>query len=205
MSYAYADRIAAGQALAGHLRGYAGRADVTVLGLARGGVVVARPVAVALGAPLDVLVVRKLGLPWAPEVAFGAISSLGVEVRDEHGVTRDEAEAVTAAEWAEAARQEKVYRLGRPPPDLRGRTVIVVDDGLATGATATVGLATARAAGAGRVVLAVPVGAPEAVALVGRDADEVVCPVRPPGFGAVSEWYLDFAQVSDDEVRRALG
>jgi putative phosphoribosyl transferase len=200
----YVDREQAGEVLADLLTGYANRPDVTVLGLARGGVIVAAPIASALGLPLDVMVVRKLGLPWSPEVAFGAISSLGIEARDDRALSGDEAEAVAAHERAEAIRRERLYRRGRPPLDLHGRTVILVDDGLATGATAAVGIAAARAAGAERVVLAVPVGSPETVAYLAGDADEVICPVRPPRFGAVSTWYVDFEQVSDDEVRRSL-
>jgi predicted phosphoribosyltransferase len=176
-----------------------------VLGLVRGGVPVAVVVAERLGVPLDVLVVRKLGVPWAPEVAFGAIAAGGVQVLNEPVVARLDPEAVRAVvrrETAELARRERRYRGGRPPLDLAGRTVIIVDDGLATGASARAAVLAVRRLGAARVVLAVPVGARDAVNALGAPggADEVVCPLVPARFGAVSRYYESFQQVRDDEV-----
>jgi predicted phosphoribosyltransferase len=203
MDGAYPDRAAAGQVLAEQLAGYAGRADVTVLGLVRGGVPVAAVVADRLAVPLDVLVVRKLGVPGAPEVAFGAVGPNGVVVRNEEIASRlapDSVRAVLQREETELHRRERLYRAGWQPLELAGRVAIVVDDGLATGATARVAVAVARRLGAARVVLAAPVAAPEALALIQQAADEVVCPLAPPDFGAVSRYYSRFGQVTDDEV-----
>lgn len=204
----YPDRVAAGEHLAVLLGPYAGRDDVTVLGLVRGGVPVAAVVAERLGAPLDVLVVRKLGVPGAAELAFGAVGSGGVTVYNEeiaHLLAESDIESVRRREEDELHRREERYRTGRPPVDLAGRTAIVVDDGLATGATARAAVPVARALGAVRVVMAAPVGAPDAVARLGRVADEVVCPVAPADFGAVSRYYDRFEQVSDAEVAALLG
>ena len=199
----YRDRRAAGVQLARRLRGYAGRADVVVLGMVRGGVPVAVVVADRLALPLDVLIVRKLGVPWAPEVAFGALGPGGVKVLNERVVTRLDPSAVRAVlrrELAELGRRERQYRGGRPPLELAGRTAIVVDDGLATGASASAAIAAVRRMGAATVVLAVPVGAREAVKSLATVADDVVCPLVPTDFGAVSRYYDDFRQVDDDEV-----
>jgi putative phosphoribosyl transferase len=199
----YRDRRAAGVKLARRLRRHAGRADVVVLGMVRGGVPVAVVVAERLALPLDALIVRKLGVPWAPEVAFGALGSGGVRVLDERVVTRLDPSAVRTVlrrELAELGRREQQYRGGRPPLDLAGRTAIVVDDGLATGASATAAVAAVRRMGAATVVLAVPVGAREAVRSLAAVADDVVCPLVPTEFGAVSRYYDDFRQVDDDEV-----
>jgi len=199
----YRDRRAAGAALAEHLAGYAGRDDVVVLGLVRGGVPVAAEVARRLGAPLDVLVVRKLGVPWAPEVAFGALGPGGVRVLNEEIVARLPRPAVAGVlrhEAGELARRERRYRSRRAAIDLAGKVALLVDDGLATGATARAGVAVARELGASRVVVAVPVGAAEAVEQLAVEADEVVCPLQPPVFGAVSRFYDDFGQVTDAEV-----
>jgi predicted phosphoribosyltransferase len=204
----YHDRADAGAALATELSAYADRDDVTVLGLVRGGVPVAAAVAQRLRAPLDVLVVRKLGVPWAPEVAFGALGPGGVHVLNEDIVSRldpSDVRAVVSHEAAELDRRERRYRAGRPPLDLTGRVAVIVDDGLATGATARAAVAVARQLGAKRVVLAAPVGSPEAVGLVSSEADEVVCPVAPEDFGAVSRFYDDFRQVDDATVVRLLG
>lgn len=203
----YPSRTVAGETLAGELGAYAGRSDVTVLGLVRGGVPVAAAAASSLGAPLDVLVVRKLGVPGAPEVALGALGPGGVLVRNEDIASyvseRDVAE-IRQREEAELQRREELYRAGRPKLDLTGRTAIIVDDGLATGATARASVPVARVLGAERVVVAIPVAAPEALARVREVADETVCPLVPVDFGAVSRHYSRFPQVTDDEVMELL-
>ena len=199
----YTDRAQAGTVLAGLLGAYAGRPDVVVLGLVRGGVPVAARVAAALGAPLDVLVVRKLGVPWAPEIAFGAMGPGGVIVHNREVEARlpdSDVAAVAAREAGELERRERIYRGDRPPLDLTGRIAIIIDDGLATGATARAAVAVARSLGAASVVVAVPVGSPEAVSLLRAEADVVVCPLAPAGFGAVSRFYRTFGQIGDAEV-----
>jgi putative phosphoribosyl transferase len=204
----YDNRRHAGDVLAGALTLYAGRADVIVLGLVRGGVPVAARVAAALRAPLDVLVVRKLGVPWSPEVAFGAIGSGGLVVHNpavEARLEPSDIAGVVEAESAELVRREAVYRRGRPPLSLAGRIAIIVDDGLATGATARAAVAVARGLGAARVVVAVPVGSLDALRLLAAEADEIVCPLRPDLFGAVSSYYHSFGQTSDREVIALLG
>jgi putative phosphoribosyl transferase len=203
----YPDRVTAGEHLAMLLAPYAGREGVTVLGLVRGGVPVAAVVAERLGAPLDILVVRKLGVPGAAELAFGALGSGGVTVYNEEIASLladSDIEAVQLREEAELHRREARYRAGRPPVDLTGRTAIIVDDGLATGATARASVPVARALGAARVVVAVPVGAPDAVAKLRKVADEVICPMAPADFGAVSRYYDRFEQTTDDEVSELL-
>ena len=198
----YADRRAAGAMLAGRLISFAGSSAI-VLGLVRGGVPVAASVARMLRLPLDVLVVRKLGVPWAPEVAFGALGPGGVQVLNKltlSHLTTTEIEAVIRDESAELTRREKIFRAGRPPLDLTGRDALVVDDGLATGATARAAVEVARRLGAEQVVLAVPVGSGEAIRQLHEIADEVVCPWVPRQFDAVSRFYDSFHQVSDDEV-----
>jgi predicted phosphoribosyltransferase len=199
----YSDRRAAGAALAVHLAGYATAEQTVVLGLVRGGVPVAAEVAERLALPLDALVVRKLGVPWAPEVAFGALGPGGVQVLNEEisaRLTSEEIGAVVRHETAELARRERRFRGNRPGLDLDGKTVLIVDDGLATGATARAAVAVARKLNAARVVLAAPVGSEEAVDALGRLADDVVCPLAPADFGAVSRFYDDFQQVTDAEV-----
>ena len=207
MNTTYRDRTAAGEALGSALASYVDRPDVVVLGLVRGGVPVAAAVARHLHAPLDVLVVRKLGVPWAPEVAFGALGPGGVHVLNDEiarRLDRSDISAVVQLETAELARRERLYRGGRPPLRLTGRIAVIVDDGLATGATARAAVAVARRLGAIRVVVAVPVGSGEAVGLLMAEADEVVCPVAPVGFGAVSRFYADFRQIDDETVVRLL-
>jgi putative phosphoribosyl transferase len=205
---AYRDRAAAGEVLAGRLTRYARRDDVTVLGLVRGGVPVAAVVARRLAVPLDVLVVRKLGVPGAEEVAFGALGPGGVVVRNEEiasELSPANIRMVQHQETSELHRREQVYRAGRPPLALAGRTAIVVDDGLATGATARAAVSVTRRLGAASVVLAVPVAAPDALRRLRRAADQVVCPLAPRDFGAVSRYYERFGQVPDDEVVALLG
>ena len=204
---AYRDRRQAGATLAELLGDYRDRADVKVLGLVRGGVPVAAEVADLLGVPLDVLVVRKLGVPWAPEVAFGALGPNRVRVLNPgiaDRLTERDIEIVTRRETAEVARREQAYRPGWPPLDLNGTIAIVVDDGLATGATARAAVEVARSLGAAEVIVAAPVASPEAVEWLREAADRVVCPQTPHDFGAVSRFYEDFHQVSDGEVRALL-
>lgn len=199
----YSDRRHAGEVLAERLTGYAGRPGAVVLGLVRGGVPVAAAIADRLGLPLDALVVRKLGVPWAPEVAFGAVGPRDVRVLNDDIAARLSATAMAAVvrhETAELARRERRYRAGRPKLRLTDRVVILVDDGLATGATARAAITVAGKLGAARVVLAVPVGATDAVTALSKLADEVVCPEMPDDFAAVSRFYDDFAQVSDGRV-----
>ena len=196
--------------LAARLGHLAGESGVVVLALPRGGVPVAFEVARALGAPLDVLLVRKLGVPQQPELAMGAIAAGGVRVLhqavvDALGITPDVIDAVAAREGAELARRERAYRSGRPPPAVAGRTVVVVDDGLATGSTMRAAVAALRALQAGRVVVAVPVGARETCRQLAGEADEVVCVEAPDHFQAVGQWYDDFSPTTDEEIRDLLG
>lgn len=200
----FADRAEAGQRLARELQGYRGR-DVVVLGLPRGGVPVAAEVARALGAPMDVLVVRKLGVPYQPELAFGAIGEGGVrvvnrEVLRRTGLSEDAIAAVESAERDELARRVQLYRDDREGLPLAGRVVLIVDDGFATGATARAAALVARAAGAGTVVLAAPIGAADTIAALREVADDVVCVGTPWNFCAVGQGYRDFGQTTDDEV-----
>lgn len=203
----FRDRRAAGRALAATLLEHDPDLPTTsplVLGLPRGGVVVAAEVATALDAPLDVLVVRKLGVPWHPELAFGAIAA-GVRVLNPSvasGIGQADIERVTEEETAELARREKRYRGERPPLDLRDRTVVLVDDGLATGATARAAVSAANAAQAARVVLAIPVGAPDSAEAITNA--ELVAVALPPAFYAVGQFYDVFDQTSDAEVTRIL-
>jgi predicted phosphoribosyltransferase len=205
----FANRREAGRELAKRLPIYADRGDVLVLALPRGGVPVGYEVARALHAPLDVFVVRKLGLPGLEELAMGAIASGGVRVLNEDLVHRldvpeDVVEAVVAQEEAELQRREQAYRGHRPPADPRNRTVILVDDGLATGSTMRAAVKALRRQHPARIVIAVPVGAPETCAELARVADEAVCARMPEPFGAVGFWYSDFEQTTDEEVRDLL-
>jgi putative phosphoribosyl transferase len=200
----FLDRADAGRRLAMLLEDLRGQ-DVVVVGLPRGGVPVAFEVARALGAPLDVIVVRKLGVPFQPELGMGAIGEAGARVVDKlvvdaAGVSAEELAAVEARERAELERRVRRFRGARPPTAMAGRTVVIVDDGIATGSTARAACQVARAQGAARVVLAVPVAPPESVATLSRDADEVVCIEMPARFLAVGEFYEDFSPTSDGEV-----
>lgn len=209
---AYADRVAAGRSLAERLGAYAGRHDVVVLALPRGGVPVAVPVAEALDAPLDVLLVRKLGLPAQPELAMGAIAGVGGDVelvRNERLLARldmpeEVLQGVRRQELEELRRREVAYRGDRAPVEVRDRVVVVVDDGLATGSTVLAAVAALRHQAPARVVVAVPIGSAEACTAVRQQADEVVCASTPTPFYAVGQGYVDFGQTSDDEVRAAL-
>ena len=206
---AFRDRRAAGRLVAAKLARYAERPDVVVLALPRGGVPVAYEVAQALDAPLDVFAVRKLGLPGHEELAMGAVATGGVRVLNEQIVRAlslppDLIDAVAAREQHELARRERLYRGDRPPLDVRGRTVILVDDGLATGATMHAAIEALRAQQPARIVVAVPTAAPETCEALRAKADEVVCAITPEPFYAVGLWYDDFSQTSDDEVRQLL-
>ncbi|HMP72161.1 MAG TPA: phosphoribosyltransferase family protein [Kiritimatiellia bacterium] len=205
----FADRAAAGRALAARLDRYVARRDSLVLALPRGGVPVAFEVARALGAPLDLILVRKLGVPGEEELALGALAEGGLRVLNDDvvaaaGVGLATIERIAARAEAEIARQARAYRGGRTPPALRDRTVILVDDGLATGATMRAAVAAARAQAAARVIVAAPVAAPETVGLLAPTVDEVVACERPDALGAIGLWYDDFRPVGDDEVRELL-
>jgi putative phosphoribosyl transferase len=209
MERAFANRTEAGRLLAEKLVNYAGRADVIVLGLPRGGVPVAFEVAHRLGALLDVFIVRKLGVPGFEELAAGAIASGGVRVLNEDVMRAiphaDEAiNAITARETAELERREQIYREGRPPPELRDRIVILVDDGLATGATMRAAVQALRECGAAKIVVAVPVGPPDTCHELEERADETICLSTPEFFQAVGQYYEDFSQTSDEDVRELL-
>lgn len=205
----FTDRRDGGRQLAERLDEYAGRPEVIVLALPRGGVPVASEVAQRLGAPLDVFIVRKLGVPWHRELAMGAIAGDGVRVLNE-GVVRsldvseEDIERVATAELAELERRAVAYRGEREPLDVRGKVVIVVDDGLATGATMRAAVLALRRMDPARIVVAVPVGAPQSCAELATEADEVVCLMSPDPFEAVGLWYRDFPQTADDEVRALL-
>lgn len=204
----FRDRDEAGHLLADRLAEQA-RPDPVVLALPRGGVPVAAAVAARLGVPLDVLVVRKLGVPWHPELAMGAVGEEGATALNDDVVAAARIDETTlqsaiAQERSEIARRVDRFRGTRPPVSLAGRTAIIVDDGVATGATARAGCAVARLRGAASVVLAVPVGAPAALGDLREVADEIICLHEPSGFMAVGMHYLDFRQVEDAEVERAL-
>jgi putative phosphoribosyl transferase len=203
----YEDRHAAGRVLAGQLASYRHQENVVVLALPRGGVAVGFEVARALRAPLDVFVVRKLGFPGHEEFAMGAIASGGVRVMNPEPGIRVSAEAlaqVVAREQEELKRREQLYRAGKPALDLEGRTVIVVDDGLATGSTMRAAVQSLRQHRPARLVVAVPVGTEETCVQLRTEADEVVCAATPKPFRAVGLWYRNFPQASDDEVRALL-
>lgn len=206
---AYRDRKEAGRALAAKLDAYRGTPGLLVLGLARGGVPVGWEIAAALGAELDVFLVRKLGVPRWPELAMGALASGGGVVMNHRVVSSlqiddEQVRGVVERETAELRRREHLYRGDRPPADPRGRIVIVVDDGIATGASILVAVRALRAGGPTAVVVAVPVGPKSVCQQVADEADAVVCAMMPDDFEAVGQVFVDFHQVSDDEVRELL-
>ena len=206
----FANRREAGRLLASHLSAYAKRSDVLVLALPRGGVPVAHEIAHALEAPLDVFLVRKLGVPGHEELALGAIASgdvrvVNYEVVRALGIPSAVIDTIAAREQQELQRRERLYREGRPPIAVRERTVIIVDDGLATGSTMHAAVQALRKQGADRVVVAVPVAPREACDQLRAVVDDIVCTATPEHFHAVGRWYEDFRQMTDDEVRDLLG
>jgi putative phosphoribosyl transferase len=205
----FQDRREAGRMLASRLSAYADRPDVVVLALPRGGVPVAYEVAKALHAPMDVFLVRKLGVPGHEEYAMGAMASGGVRVLNRDVVEAlhipsEVVEQVMAREQRELERREREYRGDRPFPDLRGKTVILVDDGLATGSTMLAAVMALRQKQPARIVVAVPVGSPETCDAFRDHVDEIVCAITPDPLYGVGLWYTDFSQTSDDEVRKLL-
>jgi putative phosphoribosyl transferase len=205
----FRDRAHAGQLLSEKLKAFADRPDVMVLALPRGGVPVAREIARSLHVPLDVFLVRKLGTPGQEELAMGAIASGGVRVLNQEvvqsmGVPQRVIDAITAQEVRELARRERLYREGRPAPDVNGRTVILVDDGLATGATMRAAIAALRQAKPKRIVVAVPIAAVPTRQEFAGEVDEMVCLHTPEPFFSVGFWYDDFSQTTDEEIRGML-
>jgi predicted phosphoribosyltransferase len=205
----FRDRHEAGRVLAEELTSYRGKDNLLVLGLARGGVPVAWEIAAALGAPLDVFLVRKLGVPRWSELAMGALASGGGVVMNDNVVsslhiTDEQVREVIDSETAELMRREHAYRGGRPVADPQGKIVILVDDGIATGASMMAAVGAIRAGGPQSIVVAVPVGPQSACRELARVADDVVCATMPPAFEAVGQVYADFHQISDDEVRELL-
>ena len=205
----FQDRRHAGRILAAALSRYRGRGDLVVLALPRGGVPVAYEVAKRLSAPLDVFVVRKLGVPGYEELAMGAIASGGVQVLNQQVVNQLELskrviDAVASKEREELARRERLYRGNRPPVEVVRRTVILVDDGLATGSTMRAAVAGLKARGASRIVIAVPIAVPSTCKELAAEVEDIVCAVTPEPFYAVGVWYSDFSQTTDEEVRELL-
>lgn len=205
----FKDRRDAGKQLAQELLAYAGRSDMIVLALPRGGVPVAYEVARALNAPLDIFIVRKLGLPGHEELAIGAIASGGIRVLNHDivqalKISQNIIDKVTRRELEELERREQAYRGERPPYNVRHRTVILIDDGLATGASMRAAVAALRAQNPSRIVVAVPTAAPETCEAFQPEVDEIICAMTPEPFYGVGHWYEDFSQTTDDEVRALL-
>jgi putative phosphoribosyl transferase len=205
----FRDRTEAGRLLANELRAYANRPDVLVLGLPRGGVPVAYEVAKELGAPLDIILVRKLGVPGEQELAMGAIASGGVRVLNDDvirmiNIPDSVIDAVTAREQRELERRERLYRGSRPVPSLRGRTIILVDDGIATGATIRAAIALVRQQQPAAVVVATPVAPPSTCDELQADVDDLVCVMQPEAFLAIGYWYEAFPQTTDEEIGALL-
>jgi len=206
----FRNRTEAGQKLASKLQAYAGQPDVLVLALPRGGLPVGCEIARSLHAPFDVFLVRKLGVPWDPELAMGAVATGGVRVFDEEtirslGIPHEEVAKMAAAQERELERRERAYRGDRVPPPIAGKRVILVDDGIATGSTMRAGVAALRKLQPARIVIAVPVAPRATCAMLRKLADEVVCAIEAEEFFAIGEWYEDFTQLSDKEVQRLLG
>jgi putative phosphoribosyl transferase len=209
MHLRYINRSEAARPLAEALQPYAGRSDVLILGLPRGGVPVAYKVAQTLKVSLDLMLVRKLGVPGHEELAMGAIATGGIRVLNDDvveglGISDADIERIAAREQQELQRRDRVYRGNRPPPDMEGQCVILVDDGLATGATMRSAIAAVRRQNPARLVVAVPVAPLHTVARLREEADEVVCPATPEPFFSIGQWYEDFAPVSDEDVRALL-
>jgi putative phosphoribosyl transferase len=207
--FRFKDRSMAGQYLADKLQDYANDPNAVVLGLPRGGVVVAFEVARELGLPLDIFLVRKLGVPGYEELAMGAIASGGVRVMNENvmsqiNISTEAIEAVARREEMELKRREEAYRDNRPRLDVKDRTVILIDDGLATGATMRAAVAALRKQKPGRIVIAVPVAAQDTCDEFRADVDEIICGITPAPFHAVGVWYEDFSQTTDEEVQQLL-
>jgi predicted phosphoribosyltransferase len=205
----YRDRIDAGRRLASRLADYANRDEVLVLALPRGGVPVAYEIAKALHAPLDIFLVRKLGVPGHEELAMGAISTGGVRVLNDDvvdylDIPGDVIDEVAAIELEELERRERTYRGNRPEPNVRGKTVILIDDGLATGSTMRAAVKALRQQGPARILVAVPVSAPETCDEYRMGVDEIICAQTPEPFMGVGMWYRDFSQTTDEEVREIL-
>jgi putative phosphoribosyl transferase len=209
MDHVFRDRHEAGRLLAERLAAYTGRSDVVILALPRGGVPVAFEIAAVLHVPLDVMVVRKLGVPGHEELAMGAIASGGVQVVNQEvvrhlGLSQAVLESVAATEYQELTRRERVYRGSHGAAIVEGRTVILVDDGLATGSTMRAAVAALRRRGPTRIVIAVPTAAPETCEELKTEVDEIVCATTPTPFYGVGQWYDDFSQTTDEEVRDLL-
>jgi predicted phosphoribosyltransferase len=205
----FCNRTDAGRQLAEKLAAYANRPDVLVLALPRGGVPVGCEVARALGASLDIFLVRKLGVPGYEELAMGAVATGSVRVLNDEivrglGISEHEIDAAVARELQELARRERLYRGDRRPPDIAARTVILVDDGLATGATMRAAIQASRQQQPARIVVAVPTSSPDICEALKAEADEVICAMTPEPFFAVGHWYDDFTQTTDEEVRELL-
>ena len=205
----FRNRRDAGKILAQKLSAYANRADVLVLALPRGGVPVAYEVALALNVPLDILIVRKLGLPGREELAIGAIASAGIRVLNDDiirvlSIPQEIINIVAQRELQELERREHMYRGDRPAPEVHNRTVILIDDGLATGASMRAAVVALRAQHPARIVIAVPTAAPEICNALEFDVDEIVCAITPKPFLGVGRWYEDFSQVTDEQVQRFL-
>jgi putative phosphoribosyl transferase len=209
MPWSFLNRMEAGRELAKLLKAYANRQDVLVLGIPRGGVTVAFQVAAELHAPLDVFIVRKLGVPGREELAFGAIASGGFrfldrEIVEAHRIPNSEIERITAMQAKELNRRERIYRGGRPPLVVAGRTVILVDDGIATGSSVQVAITALHHMKPARLVVAAPVAAADPDARLKHEVDEFICIRRPVSFYGIGEFYEDFSQVSDEEVKDLL-
>jgi len=208
-SHRFSDRREAGRVLAERLKDYKDRADVLVLALPRGGVPVACEVAQELHAPLDVFIVRKLGVPGHEELAMGAIASGGVRVLNDEvvarlGLPQSAIDRVAQRELRELERRQREYRGDQPPPDVRGNTIILIDDGLATGSTMRAAALALRRLKPAKIVIAVPAAAPETCEAFRDEVDEIICAITPDPFYAVGVWYEDFSQTSDEEVRELL-